>query len=700
MNVDRLYTLLVGILVVGFVVPTGAVVTDAGGQADVWADDDIVLEVAPGPHGEYATIGPDGNLTVDLRDPGLNIDAVTVVDRIFVINNTGDNATRVWLTDNGASAITLTNSATGQSLEERARSQVLEPNGSIFVGIRANTHDETLEAGERVLTSITLHATSPEGTPGEEPRPPTATPTPTTTGPTATPTPTTTGPTATPTPTTPGSDEEETVEVDFGPELQNVTPTVTELSPAEVPEPPGDGDPTPTAIVTGPSVTGQPTPVPAEPTNITNGSVDAIVEAGTELQLSGDQSLIDSTEGIDRDRRIVKAVDISVPQSLESTSASVRMRLNRSRLGETAPESARIGHRTEHGWQLLDTRVISTTDRSVVLETTTPGFSVFAVFVQPAVSYTWTLPDGSTFDGSAIRSQFDSPGFRNISLTVTDSTGLSSTTQFRILVNDKPRLQIDAPPTIAPNESTTLRANVSNMYGNVSLVWTLPDGRQLSGESVSAQFPRGEHVVALRATDSFGSQSRIERTIAVGIEPGNGGSLPSAVVSAAQSNLRALLGLFGTLTIAVAYALWVRRRPTGTERRSIWPDVTLPVQSDPSPEIVTFEDPRWNATQNRFEIADLEVYDAGSNLETVEILVERQDGTELARKTIDMRGTDHYSASPERIPGAVTGALSPDGRYVARVRAVDTAAAEGRASKVISPVGYTTVSARQHWPAD
>ncbi|MFB6360167.1 MAG: PKD domain-containing protein, partial [Halobacteriales archaeon] len=163
---------------------------------------------------------------------------------------------------------------------------------------------------------------------------------------------------------------------------------------------------------------------------------DVLTQVDEPVNLSGERSLIGQATGVDRERQIAKLVDIQVPEDQRNQPGTVRMTIKRSKLGETDPGNATIAHKTGQGWQLLDTEIVRSTEQTLTLEARTPSFSPFAVFVETDVSYTWTLPDGSTFEGKEVRSQFDEPGVYNVSLTVTDSLGRSDSTDYQVLVND------------------------------------------------------------------------------------------------------------------------------------------------------------------------------------------------------------------------------------------------------------------------
>lgn len=667
MTTSSFKSALLALTLLGLVVPTGAVVT--GAVDDVFESNGIVLQPHDGPNGEYADIGSDGNLSIDITDPGVNNEGRTIVRKVFVIANEGDQTTRVWLTHDATDSVTLYESVSGGLLDQTAieknaiqsegDSVKLKPDQQIVVSVAIDTESTAVTAGDRLLSDISLHAQRVE-TKSRTPRD-TSTPTQRST------------PTPTPTPV-----DEETVEVEFtsaGGSTEGMGVTVTPIDPQTLAQTDPVGDGRPSAII---NLEGGAKQVDTQQTqnrdsraqagdginqSLQAQGIDAVTTVGEETVLDGSRSTVDTTGAVDNDQQIVKAVDITPPEGMEDQSATVRMRVSRAKLGGSDPSNARIGHRTENGWQLLNTRVVETTERSVLLETETTGFSPFAVFARPKVKYTWTLPNGETVSGSQIRSRFDEAGYYNVSLTVRDAFGNSDTTQYRILVNDVPDVTIQRPERVTANTSTTLQANVSDRFGNVTVVWQLPNGSEATGKRVNYTFDNGSATVVARAVDEYGANATARQTVRAG--PPTASDILLDRVGASVELLTWLVILGGCLfVVGVARQFTALRPPSpagwlaGLRRRRH------------DPRIVVFENPSWDVTRERFEIDTLRIIDPDDDLERVEIAIVDRD-TVVARKTVEMDPTGTYEASPEHIPGVRTSSLRKGATYAARVRAVD-----------------------------
>lgn len=207
------------------------------------------------------------------------------------------------------------------------------------------------------------------------------------------------------------------------------------------------------------------------------------------IQLTGSRSLIGSADGISREVRTAATVDITTPEELLHSAATVRIRVARDRFPATDPTDARIGRHTENGWQLLPTRVVEETDDTVLLEARTFGFSTFTVFAESEVSYEWTLPNGTSVGRDQLRTAFDEPGRYDVTLTVTDAFGRSDEARQQILVNDPPSVTIEGAENVTAGEETTLRANVTDEIGNATVTWLLPTAARPPGARSPGRSP-------------------------------------------------------------------------------------------------------------------------------------------------------------------------------------------------------------------
>ncbi|MDZ5812022.1 CARDB domain-containing protein [Halorubrum sp. AD140] len=131
---------------------TGAAVVD--GPADTFADDELAVQPADGPNGDYAYLNDDDEIAVDVSasNPklgpdfeGVNVGTAGTIDDVFEITYTGDEYARVWIENDGEN---VTFVADGGSVEGEANNVTLAPNESVAVGLALDTRGEA--AGTRL----------------------------------------------------------------------------------------------------------------------------------------------------------------------------------------------------------------------------------------------------------------------------------------------------------------------------------------------------------------------------------------------------------------------------------------------------------------------------------------------------------------------------------------------------------------------
>ena len=142
-------TLIFALLLVAagsLIFTTGAAVVD--GPADTFADDDLAVQPADGPNGNYAYLNDDDEIVVDISasNPnlgpdfeGVNPDALAAADGVFEITYTADEYARVWI-DHPGENVTFT--ADGKSFEGRDNNVTLAPNESVAVGLSLDARGE------------------------------------------------------------------------------------------------------------------------------------------------------------------------------------------------------------------------------------------------------------------------------------------------------------------------------------------------------------------------------------------------------------------------------------------------------------------------------------------------------------------------------------------------------------------------------
>ncbi|QZP38131.1 PKD domain-containing protein [Halobaculum magnesiiphilum] len=668
-----------------FLLASAAAPTD-----DVFSDQGVTLRPSEGANGDYASINDQGNLTVDITNPGVNDESLTVIQDVFVMENTGSENRTVWITHDANDSVTLYRTMEGGLVNEFSVGQraidgsegalTLAPGEQISVSMAINTRGSNTAAGDTILRTITLQTRINETPPGD--------------GTGGQPGAGSGGGNS----GAPGAgagdgndtDDNDTGDIPVGADDvaaetdtgEAIDVSVEEVNPTSLSDSGVPGEEPPTAVISdrarfgGLDETDDPGP----------SRVDIVTGVGETVEFTGTESLIKTTRGIDRNERIVKAVNITVPRRFENGPASVSIRIDKDRLGDTAPEDARIGRLTSRGWQLLETTVASETDDSVVLRTRTPGFSVFAVFQRPEVTYTWTLPDGTTVNGDNVRTAFDEPGIYNVTLTVTDSDGDSDTTTRRIVVNDDPVVEIDRPENVSTGETVTLTANVTDEVGNATVRWELPNGTEATGESVNYTFSEGTQTVRAVAEDEYGANDSDEAVIVVGAATRGSGGDGGTVVGEGFPVLEWLVVLTGALAAFSLLAYY--RLPAAIPSPvplvgRLWQWILADRRR--RPDVIVCTDISWDADRNLFRIGRLEIEAFGAGLDRVELDITDEVGETLGRKRIDVEDVYEYESAPELVPGFSDRPVRPNAEFTVRVRAVDDRNAEDIVRRVVAP---------------
>jgi hypothetical protein len=379
---------------------------------------------------------------------------------------------------------------------------------------------------------------------------------------------------------------------------------------------------------------------------------------GEPVELSGERSTIGAAEAVTNRDRITRLVDIEVSPERTNQPATVRMRVDRDRLDDVQAERTMIGHRTEEGWELLETRVVERTDTSVVVEARTPGFSMFAVFSPPDVKYKWELSDGTELEGDGTglcvctTPTFDEPGFHDVQLTVTDRFGRQSSATHRVLANDVPSASIEV--VERDGNEVTLAANVTDEVGETEVTWTFPDGTEMTGEEVTHELEEGEHEIGLHVVDEYGAESETEATVAVG-PPGASAEMVSDALGM-DLELLAQVGLLSVVGLVVGVGY--RQFPWGVFR----------LIRRRGPEIRIAGLPIVDAEAGRIEIESLTVRDPSSAIDTITIEVVDDDRT-VVEKRLDISGVTEYTATPETLVVPPGISLGVDETYTVQVEA-------------------------------
>jgi hypothetical protein len=616
------------LIAVAVVVPTVAM--SHGGEDDV--DGTVTLAPADGPNGQYATVD-EGELRVDFDR--LNDDAVTTADDVVNITSTVNETIEVWVGVDAGQAVTVYESDDPDAELAANRTRRLAPGESLFVGFEM---DSTREVPESARLSIGISDPEGEDTAEREDS-------------------RTDGGPLTAVDRT--ADAAVGVEVFLdGREVDPDEVTVTEL--AEVPTGGPDGEPE-ARVDRGTVLLSEPDGI------LTAKGTTLVAEPGETVTFTASRSSVRTTPAVDPERRAVSPVDIDAPERFRRQTATVRFRLPRRALADADPTRARVGRLTPSGWQLLPTRVVEAGDRSVVLEARTVGFSVFAVFRAPQVAYTWTLPNGTTVQGSELTTSFEEPGVRTATLTVADAEGRSDRANQQVVVNDEPSVGIAGASNASAGEPTTLRADVTNEFGNTTVTWTLPGGATRTGRTVTDTFGAGDGV-RVAVEDEFGATGTARTVVDAGaLQP------PVASLRAVDGPVAVPLAVvLSGLVTALVFGLARSRLPSAVGRSLVAPVRAIPARLvDDSPRVTAVATPTWHPDGGYVELAELRVQAPRGRLDTVEVTISDDAGEMVVRKSIDVGGGSAYVASPERIRAYGEVALSGESTYTVRVDATD-----------------------------
>lgn len=494
MRVFSLNTVALALVVLSLAVPTGAVFGD-----HVGGENGIVLSPHNGPNGKYASINGSGDLTIDLGDE-VNTNAVTEYDDVFDITNNGSDHVRVWITHNATEHVLFRTDGAGSILGEE-NGTVIGPGSTVVVGLTVDT--DGASRGTDLIDEMSIHArpvdppetSAPSGGSGGSSGGFVSAPT-----------------------STPLETQNDTVVVSGTVRIafdRDVRPddTVRVDREAELPQ-------SQTSFGIRPSITrtgseSQDTAAD-QAARLEAIGADGIARPGEPVVLTGTQTLLDSPTAINPDGSAVAVYDITVSPRLRDSGATLWMTVNRTRFEGLDPSGARVARQHGDGWHLLQTSLESANASHVVLRARTPGFSRFAVLPRSEVTYRWSVEDRGQIEAEDVLFTYDEPGIYTVGLTVSDGLGRQNVTDYRLLVNDRPAVEIVRPEPIEPGEPVTLQADVTDRYGETNVTWHFDDGIEAEGREVNRSFTSGEHVVTVDARDEFGANTTVEERFVVG----------------------------------------------------------------------------------------------------------------------------------------------------------------------------------------
>jgi PKD repeat protein len=146
-------------------------------------------------------------------------------------------------------------------------------------------------------------------------------------------------------------------------------------------------------------------------------------------------------------------------------------------------------------------------------------------------SYAWTLGDGATATGVTPSHAYSAPGVYTVTLTVTDSRGVTSAVSEPVTVVAPAAPAVTPPPDEAPTAAIALQTSrpvtgrsvvlsgggSSDPDGSIrSYTWHFGDGASASGATASHTYARaGTYTVSLTVTDSSGQSATAVRSVTV-----------------------------------------------------------------------------------------------------------------------------------------------------------------------------------------
>ncbi len=138
------------------------------------------------------------------------------------------------------------------------------------------------------------------------------------------------------------------------------------------------------------------------------------------------------------------------------------------------------------------------------------------------VGYFWNFGDGATANGRQISHSYGQPGLYQVSLTVTDNSGLNGSSTFTVKITEKskkPPLAVITGPDkgMVKDQLAFSGAQSSDADGQiVSFAWNFGDGATAEGSSVSHSYAQyGAYQVTLTVTDNDGLTAQAVHTVMI-----------------------------------------------------------------------------------------------------------------------------------------------------------------------------------------
>jgi hypothetical protein len=170
----RLVALFAVFVAVGLLTGTGAfssVSAERTVSVNVAGDASALLALEPHQSsangaGGYASTTSNGEIEINfdgVSASGVNLNARTVLDRVFNVTNQGTQSVDLWIAETGANttAVTFYEGTVGGGTAiptSQSSTVTLSPGESIEVSIEVDTQGTSDAAGDQLLSSVTVHA--------------------------------------------------------------------------------------------------------------------------------------------------------------------------------------------------------------------------------------------------------------------------------------------------------------------------------------------------------------------------------------------------------------------------------------------------------------------------------------------------------------------------------------------------------------
>ncbi len=197
-------------------------------------------------------------------------------------------------------------------------------------------------------------------------------------------------------------------------------------------------------------------------------------------------------------------------------------------------------------------------------------FSAESQYGSSPLTYRWVMGDGTTSSTSSFTHAYAVKGNYTVSLTVSDSTGISSSTSYSIVVLPDPHASIVlSPSTVTAGTSFTAGSNVAGGLGPYTYNWSFGDGTQSSQPDPQHSYAKtGTYAVTLKVTDAVGYTTTSQFNVTVANSSSTGGNGAGQSLSSSQSYLMLGGGLAGGIVIGAVVGLVLasrRRKPPASQ---------------------------------------------------------------------------------------------------------------------------------------